>query len=99
LAFATTQPAQATKIFCMNLIRGFTEHPASVGESYGEHLMHAMCFGTRMMLAGVACMVHALLPFMFERTGSRTVSALHERMLVHRGRVLNGIAAEKPLSL
>jgi hypothetical protein len=82
----------------MNLIRAFTAHPASVGESYGAHLIQAMCFGTRLILAGVACMVHALLPFMFERTGSRTVSALHERMLVHRPGVLNGISTEKRLS-
>ncbi len=34
----------------MNLIRAFTEHPASVGESYGEHLFRATYFGTRMVL-------------------------------------------------
>ena len=37
----------------MNLIRAFTEHPASVGESYTEHLARAVCFGTRMVLAGI----------------------------------------------
>lgn len=68
----------------MNLIRAFTEHPASVGESYGEHLARAACFGTRMIGAGIACLVHALLPFLFVRTGSQAVSELNDRMLVGR---------------
>ena len=57
----------------MNLIRAFTEHPASVGESYGEHLGRAVCFGTRMVLAGIACLVHGVLPFLFVRTGSQAI--------------------------
>jgi hypothetical protein len=70
----------------MSLIRAFTAHPASVGESYGEHLTRATCFGTRMMLAGIACLVHGVLPFLFVRTGSRTIAELNDRMIVS-GRV------------
>ena len=65
-------------------LRAFTEHPASVGESYLEHLVRATCFGTRMMFAGLACLVHGLLPFLFVKTGSRAISELNERMSVHR---------------
>ena len=62
----------------------FTEHPASVGETYGQHLVHASYFGGRMVLAGLACMLHALLPFIFVRTGSEAIEQLNARMLARR---------------
>ena len=65
----------------MDLQRLFTEHPASVGETYVEHLVRATCFGGRMVAAGLACMLHALLPFIFVRTGSEAITELNERML------------------
>ncbi|TLY55134.1 MAG: hypothetical protein E6K35_11950 [Gammaproteobacteria bacterium] len=68
----------------MDVIRLFSEHPASVGETYGEHMSRAACFGVRMMLAGMACLVHAVLPFLFVRTGSRTIAELNDRLAVDR---------------
>jgi hypothetical protein len=70
----------------MDPLRAFTEHPASVGETYSEHLMHAGGFGLRMIGAGAACLVHALLPFLFVRTGSAAVAELNDRMVVNRRR-------------
>lgn len=66
--------------------KAFTEHPASVGESYGEHMGAAAAFGRDLVVAGLACLVHALLPFLFERTASAAVTDLHERMVRHRAR-------------
>jgi len=83
----------------MGLIRAFTEHPASVGESYGKHLGRATCFGLRMVCAGIACLVHGVLPFLFERTGSRAIADLNERMLVKRRPVVAPIASDKRLTL
>jgi hypothetical protein len=83
----------------MNLIRAFTEHPATVGESYGEHLFRAMYFGTRMVFAGLACLVHAVLPFLFVRTGSRAIAELNDRMVVRRSVRLPEISGEKRLPL
>ena len=68
----------------MDLIRAFTDHPASVGESYLQHLGRAFGFGTRMIGAGVACLLHGLMPFLFVRTGSRAISELNDRMVVSR---------------
>ena len=68
----------------MDLHRLFTEHPESVGETYGEHLVHASYFGGRMILAGFACLLHALLPFAFVRTGSQAIEELNARMLARR---------------
>lgn len=62
----------------------FTEHPRSVGETYLEHMRVAASFGGRLLVAGLACMVHAVLPFLFTKTGSRTISELHNRMVINR---------------
>ena len=35
----------------MSFHRLFTEHPESVGETYGEHLVRATVFGGRMVIA------------------------------------------------
>ena len=64
----------------------FTKHPDAVGESYGEHFAVATSFGSAMILGGLACMVHGVLPFLFTSTGSQTVKRLHERMVVSRRR-------------
>jgi hypothetical protein len=68
----------------VNFTRVFTEHPASVGESYGEHLFRAVYFGSRMVFAGIACVVHGVLPFLFVRTGSRAIADLNDRMVMNR---------------
>ena len=74
----------------MDLHRMFTEHPQSVGETYGQHLVHATAFGAQMVLAGLACMLHALLPFIFVRTGSEAIESLHARMLARRQQSASG---------
>ncbi len=62
----------------------FTEHPASVGETYSEHLKAASGFGFAMIASGVACLIHGLVPALFARTGSNTINRLHDRMVVNR---------------
>lgn len=64
----------------------FTDHPASVGETYGQHFRMASSFGTRMMVGGVACLIHGFLPFLFLKTGSKTVDVLHGEMVTNRRR-------------
>jgi len=70
----------------MDLTRAFTAHPATVGETYRQHLRMASGFALRMFLGACACLVHAVFPFLFERTGSRCISELHERMVTARTR-------------
>jgi len=64
--------------------RLFSEHPASVGESYLAHLRTAGTFALRLFVAGLACLVHAVLPFLFVHTGSECISRLHQQMLARR---------------
>jgi hypothetical protein len=73
-------------MFGMSFHRLFTEHPESVGETYGEHLVRAWWFGGRMVVAGLGCMLHALLPFIFVHTGSEAIDELHARMQATRRR-------------
>jgi len=57
--------------------RWFAEHPRSVGESYAEHFRIATRVGLAMVSGGLACFVHALVPALCERTGSRTIKRLY----------------------
>jgi hypothetical protein len=65
----------------------FVEHPASVGESYGQHFFHAFGFSLRMAAGALAVGVHAVFPFLFTRTGSAVLSSLHSDMITHRVRL------------
>lgn len=58
----------------------FTHHPREVGESYAGHLASAGGFGLQMIAGGICCMIHAVLPFLFVNTASRTMARLHRRM-------------------
>jgi len=62
------------------MLRLFTEHPASVGETYFEHLIFAWRTGFLMFAGGCACLVHGLLPFLCTTTGSRTIRTLAARL-------------------
>lgn len=70
----------------MKLARVFSAHPASVGETYAQHLVHAAAFGGRMLVAGLACLVHAVFPFLFINTGSDAVRQLHDVLSTRRQR-------------
>jgi len=72
----------------------FTSHPDSVGESYPRHAAFAISFGFRMFVGALACMLHGLFPFLFQRTGSRIILELHQQLVTHRPQVAaSGVAA------
>jgi uncharacterized protein DUF6356 len=58
----------------------FSEHPAAVGESYLQHFVKAAVFGGQMIAAGLACVVHAALPFLFQHTASDMIGKLNQAM-------------------
>ena len=61
------------------MLRLFTAHPASVGESYLEHMRFAAGFSIRLLAAAGAAACHAVFPFLFEKTASQAVARLYER--------------------
>jgi hypothetical protein len=73
----------------------FTRHPASVGESYPQHLGVATRFGLRMIAGGLGAVIHGVFPFLCTTTGSRTVDALHAEMVRKRGAVRDAETQKK----
>lgn len=71
----------------------FTQHPHSINESYLEHAYFAGRFGLSMMIAGFACVIHAIFPFVFKKTASdMLIKQTHyfiERMPVMEERVMH----------
>ena len=57
----------------------FLSHPRSVDESYFQHMAFAARFSALLLAAAFCALVHAVLPFAFERTASRIVAKLHAR--------------------
>ena len=66
------------------LRRWFVDHPESVGESYTEHFGVASRFGLTMISGGVVCLIHALFPALFERTGSTAIKRLYSEMVARQ---------------
>jgi hypothetical protein len=66
------------------MLQRFTDHPATVNESYFEHMGMAFGFGGRMLLGSLACFVHGLFPWLCLTRGSDTIRGLHQRMVTHR---------------
>jgi hypothetical protein len=48
----------------------FNEHPHSIGETYWQHFFFASKFGSQMVIGGLACIIHAIFPFIFKKTAS-----------------------------
>ncbi len=86
----------------MRITRAFTDHPATVGESYLEHMRSALGFSLTMIRGAFCCAIHAFLPFLFTTTGSSAIEDLHRRMIRQRSRLpVNAISetaslAERP---
>lgn len=66
--------------FAARFLHSFVDHPAGVGETYRQHLRFAAGFGGSMLGGGLACLVHAFFPFLFQTSGSRTVRKLQQRL-------------------
>ena len=64
----------------------FTAHPASVGETYLQHMRFASRFGSRMLTGGLAALIHSVFPFLCVTTASRINDELVELRASSRGR-------------
>ena len=66
------------------LKRLFIEHPKSVNETYMQHFFTSMSFSLKLFKAAIACFIHALVPGLCIKTGSKSISELHLKMLTFR---------------
>lgn len=61
-----------------------TKHLDDINETYLEHMLHALRFSLTMAFGSVVCLIHAFLPFLFEKTGSNIIRKMHHDMVTHR---------------
>jgi len=61
------------------MIDFFTKHPRCMGETYLQHFVCAVRFSMKMLFGGIACLIHAVFPFLFQKTGSNLLfKMLHD---------------------
>jgi hypothetical protein len=60
--------------------RLFLEHPRSLGMSWAGHGVGAVAIGARLVGAGLACMIHALVPGVFTQTAGKTITNMYDHM-------------------
>jgi len=65
--------------------RLFLEHPRSLGMSWGGHGAGAFKVGFQLIGAGVAAIIHGLVPGIFGETASGTVTRVYEHIQRTRG--------------
>ncbi len=58
--------------------RMFMDHPKSLGMTWASHGSGAARIAARLIGAGFACLVHALVPAWFTQTAGRTVTDIYE---------------------
>ena len=69
--------------------RLFTDHPRSLGMSWAAHGIGAVGIGFRLIGAGLACLVHALVPAWFTQTAGKTVTEMHDEIVRRKSGAAN----------
>lgn len=70
------RPMTPTTVFA----RVFTDHPATVHETYLGHMRFALGFAFWLAVAAIAALIHAVIPALCESTASRILHRLHGRI-------------------
>ena len=83
---ATNQPAGDGAGLADRLFR---EHPRSLGMSWAGHGAGAVAIGVRLVGAGLACLVHAIVPGFFTQTAGKTITGMYEHMMRRKAGAAN----------
>lgn len=78
------------------MLQSSRAHLAQVGESYFEHMRFAMLVGALAVGAGLACMLHAIVPGVCQTTCSRAVASL-QRLFADRSQLGRTVAENSGL--
>ena len=65
----------------MSILKAFIEHPASTGETFGQHCRRALRVAATLAGASMAAVVHALIPGLFTTRASDTIFELHDDLV------------------
>ena len=60
------------------MIKDSQEHLKEVNESYLQHMWIAFKIGFTMLVTGVFCLIHGLIPGLFKKTGSNQIAKMNE---------------------
>ena len=60
------------------MIKYYQEHLNEVNETYLQHRWIAFKIGFTMLVTGVFCLIHGLVPGLFKKTGSNQISKMYE---------------------
>lgn len=60
--------------------RLFVDHPRSLGMSWAAHGAGAAVIAARLIGAGTACLIHAVVPAWFTQTAGRTITEMHDEI-------------------
>ena len=64
-------------------------HLKETNETYFEHMFHAIRYGFRMILAGFACIIHAIIPDLFVTTASDTIKGIIDDVARRKENILD----------
>jgi hypothetical protein len=60
------------------MIEDSQEHLNEVNETYFQHMRIAFKIGFTMLVTGVFCLIHGLIPCLFKKTGSNQIAKMYE---------------------
>ena len=69
--------------------RMFLEHPRSLGMTWAGHGVGAVAIGARLVGAGCACMIHAVVPGVFTQTAGKTITDMYDHMAKRKAGAAN----------
>lgn len=69
--------------------RLFFDHPRSLGMSWAGHGVGAVGIGVRLVGAGLACLVHAVVPGAFTQTAGKTIDGMYHHMIKRKAGAAN----------
>ena len=71
------------------LRRLFTDHPQSLGMSWAQHCLGAVKISAELIGAGLAALVHAIVPGWFTETAGRTVTRIYDHIQSRKAAAAN----------
>ena len=60
------------------MIKDSKEHLNEINETYFQHMAVAFKIAINMLLTGVICLIHGLIPGLFKKTASNMIVKMHE---------------------
>ena len=60
------------------MIKDSQKHLNEVNETYFQHMRIAFKIGFTMLMTGVFCLIHGLIPGLFKKTGSNQIAKMYE---------------------